>query len=94
MNVQDKPAGFTGAEWVNETAWVQAWITRTFANGLPAGPALPMLLDDGYNRVLNYIAGISNGSIEVRRGGLHQGRRLTRPLKASLRQPVPRGTVS
>ncbi len=61
-------AGFTGAEWVNETAWVQAWITRTFANGLPAGPALPMLLDDGYTRVLNYIAGISNGSVEVWRG--------------------------
>ena len=52
----------------NETAWVQAWITRTFANGLPAGPALPMLLDDGYTRVLNYIAGISNGSVEVCEG--------------------------
>ena len=61
-------AGFTAAEWTDESAWVQAWVTETFANGLPAGPALPMLLDDGYTRVLNYVAGISNGSVEVWRG--------------------------
>jgi SAM-dependent methyltransferase len=61
-------AGFTAAEWTNETAWVQAWITETFAGGLPAGPALPMLLDDGYTRVINYAAALSNGSLEVWRG--------------------------
>jgi SAM-dependent methyltransferase len=61
-------AGFTATEWTNETAWVQAWITKTFANGLPAGPALPMLLDDGYTRVINYAAALSNGSLEVWRG--------------------------
>jgi len=61
-------AGFTAAEWTNETAWVQAWFTKTFANGLPAGPALPMLLDDGYTRVINYAAALSNGSLEVWRG--------------------------
>ena len=61
-------AGFTATEWTNETAWVQAWITKTFANGLPTGPALPMLLDDGYTRVINYAAVLSNGSLEVWRG--------------------------
>ena len=61
-------AGFAATEWTNETAWVEAWITRTFANGLPAGPALPMLLDDGYTRVLNAIAALSNGSLEIWRG--------------------------
>ena len=60
--------GFTVTEWTNETAWVQAWITRTFANGLPAGPALPMLLDDGYTRVMNFTAALGNGSLEIWRG--------------------------
>jgi len=61
-------AGFAAAEWTNETAWVQAWITRTFANGLPAAPALPMLLDDGYTRVLNATAALGHGSLEIWRG--------------------------
>jgi len=61
-------AGFTATEWTNEAAWVQAWITKTFATGPLAGPALPMLLDDGYTRVVNYTAAISNGSLEVWRG--------------------------
>ena len=61
-------AGFTATEWTNETAWVQAWITETFANGLPAGPALPMLLDDGYTRVINATAALGDGSLEVWRG--------------------------
>jgi ubiquinone/menaquinone biosynthesis C-methylase UbiE len=60
--------GFTATEWTNETTWVQAWITRTFANGLPAGPALPMLLDDGYTRVMNFTAALGNGSLEIWRG--------------------------
>jgi hypothetical protein len=60
--------GFTATEWTNETGWVQAWITKTFANGLPAGPALPMLLDDGYTRVINFTAALGNGSLEIWRG--------------------------
>ncbi|HXL90328.1 MAG TPA: class I SAM-dependent methyltransferase [Streptosporangiaceae bacterium] len=61
-------AGFTTSEWTNETAWVQGWIARTFANGQPSGPALPMLLNDGYTRVINYIAALGNGSVEIWRG--------------------------
>ena len=60
--------GFTAAEWTNETAWVQAWITKTFANGLPAGPALPMLINDGYTRVINATSALGDGSLEVWRG--------------------------
>jgi ubiquinone/menaquinone biosynthesis C-methylase UbiE len=60
--------GFSATEWTNETAWVQAWFTETLANGLPAGPALPMLLDDGYTRVINAAAALGNGSLEIWRG--------------------------
>lgn len=63
-----KGAGFVTVEWTNESAWVQDWITKTFANGLPAGPELPMLLDDGYTRVINYAGAIADGSLEVWRG--------------------------
>jgi ubiquinone/menaquinone biosynthesis C-methylase UbiE len=60
--------GFTTTEWVNETAWVQAWITRTLAGGPAAGPALPMILDDGYTRVINAAAAVGDGTLEVWRG--------------------------
>ena len=60
--------GFTTTEWTNETAWVQAWITRTFSGGLPAGPALPMVIDDGYTRVINFAAALGDGSLEIWRG--------------------------
>jgi SAM-dependent methyltransferase len=60
--------GFTTTEWTNETAWVQAWITKTFGNGPPTGPALPMLLDDGYTRVINLAAAVGDGSVEIWRG--------------------------
>jgi SAM-dependent methyltransferase len=68
LRTRIEQAGFTATEWTNETAWVQAWIAETFAGGPPAGPALPMLLDDGYTRVLNYMAALGNGSLEVWRG--------------------------
>jgi SAM-dependent methyltransferase len=61
-------AGFTAVEWTNESAWVQDWFTRTFADGLPAGPALPMLLDDGYTRVINFATALGDGSLEIWRG--------------------------
>jgi cyclopropane fatty-acyl-phospholipid synthase-like methyltransferase len=61
-------AGFTATQWTNEADWVQAWMTRTLANRRLAGPALPMLLDDGYTRVINYTTALRNGSLEVWRG--------------------------
>jgi len=68
LRVSIEQAGFTASEWTNETAWVQAWITRTFADGLPAGPALPMVIDDGYTRVINFAAALGDGSLEIWRG--------------------------
>ena len=68
LHASIEQAGFTAIEWTNETTWVQAWFTKTFANGLPAGPALPMLLDDGYTRVINYAAALGDGTLEVWRG--------------------------
>jgi SAM-dependent methyltransferase len=61
-------AGFSRAEWTNESIWVQDWIAKTFADGPPAGPALPMLLDDGYTRVINFATALTNGTLEVWRG--------------------------
>jgi ubiquinone/menaquinone biosynthesis C-methylase UbiE len=61
-------AGFTASEWTNESTWVRSWIAKTLANGLAAGPALPMLLDDGYTRVINYTKALTDGTLEVWRG--------------------------
>ncbi|MDL4821343.1 SAM-dependent methyltransferase [Actinomadura opuntiae] len=61
-------AGFTTTEWTDETPWVQAWIAKTFADGPPAGPALPMLLHDGYTRVINYATALTDGTLEIWRG--------------------------
>jgi SAM-dependent methyltransferase len=61
-------AGFTTIEWTQESAWVQAWISKTMAGGLPTGPALPMLLDDGYTRIINFAAALTNGTLQVWRG--------------------------
>jgi ubiquinone/menaquinone biosynthesis C-methylase UbiE len=72
--------GFTATEWTDETAWVQAWVTKTFANGLPAGPALPMLLHDGYTRVMNFTAALGCGSLKIWRGAFTR----------NAGQPIPR----
>jgi ubiquinone/menaquinone biosynthesis C-methylase UbiE len=61
-------AGFSTTQWTDETAWAQDWFTKTFADGPPAGPALPMLLDDGYTRVINYATALGDGTLQVWRG--------------------------
>jgi SAM-dependent methyltransferase len=61
-------AGFSATEWTNESTWVQGWIAKTFADGLPAGPALPMLLDGGYTRVINFATALTNDTLEIWRG--------------------------
>jgi SAM-dependent methyltransferase len=61
-------AGYSRTEWTNESPWVHDWIARTFAGGPPAGPALPMLLDDGYARVVNFATALTDGTLEVWRG--------------------------
>jgi SAM-dependent methyltransferase len=61
-------AGFSRTEWTDESTWVQDWIARTFAGGPSDGPALPMLLDDGYTRVVNFATALTDGTLEVWRG--------------------------
>jgi SAM-dependent methyltransferase len=68
-------AGFSRTEWTNESTWIQDWIARTFAGGPPAGPALPMLLDDGYTRVINFATALTNGTLEVWRGSFTKAAR-------------------
>jgi SAM-dependent methyltransferase len=66
-------AGFAAAEWADETAWVRAWMSRARPGVRPAGPALPMLLDDGYTRVMNYAAAVGSGTLEIWRGLFTRG---------------------
>lgn len=61
-------AGFAVGEWTNESGWVQDWLAAARDGGPLSGPALPMLLDDGYARVLNYVAALADGTLEVWRG--------------------------
>ncbi|MFB9833401.1 SAM-dependent methyltransferase [Actinoallomurus acaciae] len=68
LHASIEQAGFTTTEWTDETAWVQTWIAETLGGGLPAGPALPMLLHDGYTRVVNYATALGDGSLQVWRG--------------------------
>src|SRR5580692_971116 len=61
-------AGFELLEWVDESDWAGSWFDTTFAGGLPSGPTLPMLLEDGFARVLNFAGALADGTLGVRRG--------------------------
>jgi SAM-dependent methyltransferase len=61
-------SGFSTTEWTQQSSWVQNWITKTMGGGLPTGPALPMLLDDGYTRLINYATALNDGALDVWRG--------------------------
>ncbi|MBO2458882.1 SAM-dependent methyltransferase [Actinomadura violacea] len=68
LHASIEQAGFTTTAWTDETPWVRAWIEKTFADGPPDGPSLPMLLHDGYTRVINFAAALTDGTLEIRRG--------------------------
>ncbi|HEY3941746.1 MAG TPA: methyltransferase domain-containing protein [Acidimicrobiales bacterium] len=61
-------AGFELVEWVDESLWANSWFDATFAGGLPSGPTLPMLLEDGFVRMLNFAEALADGTLGVRRG--------------------------
>jgi SAM-dependent methyltransferase len=61
-------AGFELIEWVDETAWVISWFDATLAGGLPLGPTLPALLEDGFTRTVNFAAALADGTLGVCRG--------------------------
>ena len=62
-------AGLVATEWVDETAWVNDW----FASAAGAGPALPMILDDGFARILNFAGALADGTLVVIRGAFVEG---------------------
>jgi len=67
--VEDIAAGgFAVEEWVDETDWVASWFESRFADGPPTAPSLPMLLDDGFTRTLQFAVAVADGTLAVRRG--------------------------
>jgi len=61
-------AGFELVEWADETAWASSWFDATFAGGVPLGPTLPALLEDGFTRILNFAGALADGTLGVCRG--------------------------
>ncbi len=61
-------AGFETVEWIDESAWVREWVSTTFGAGLPPGPGIPMVIDDGFARTINFGAALVDGTLGVYRG--------------------------
>jgi sarcosine/dimethylglycine N-methyltransferase len=75
-------SGFDLIEWVDETAWIREWFRRvaqrTFGDGRSAdglGATLPGLLDDGPRRMMNFAAGVADGTFTLHRGAFARGDR-------------------
>lgn len=66
-------AGFIAEEWVDETAWANEWFSASVAAAPPTTLALPLLIDDGFARVLNLAAALSDGTLTVMRGQFRKG---------------------
>lgn len=61
-------AGFKRESWADETAWVKQWLAKAFADGVPEGPWLAEVLDDGATRLLNFAGALSDDVVSVWRG--------------------------
>lgn len=61
-------AGFTVREWHDDTSWVNDWFQRSFAGGLPAGPSLPMILEQGMVRIINFAGSLDSHDLAIVRG--------------------------
>jgi SAM-dependent methyltransferase len=61
-------AGLVSTEWVDETPWVNDWFTSAFAAAAGGSPALPMILHDGFTRILNFAGALADGTLMVVRG--------------------------
>jgi cyclopropane fatty-acyl-phospholipid synthase-like methyltransferase len=61
--------GFDVVEWEDETPWVNDWSVATLGDGAPRpGLILPMLIEDGVTRVMNFSAALRDGTLTVMRG--------------------------
>lgn len=47
---------------------VRDWITQTFGAGPQPGPGIPMVIDDGFTRTINFGAALAAGTLGVYRG--------------------------
>ncbi len=62
-------AGLDTVDWLDETPWVMNWAnTLNTSPPPPGGPVLPMLLDDGFARVVNLSTALAEGTLRVVRG--------------------------
>lgn len=66
-------AGFEEAEWRDETAWVNEWAAAALPADVPRpGLVLPMVIDDGITRVVNFATGLRDGTFSVMRGAFRR----------------------
>ena len=66
-------AGFDVLEWNDETTWVNEWSAAVLPNDVPRpGLALPMVIDDGITRVVNFTTALRNGTMSVMRGAFRR----------------------
>jgi ubiquinone/menaquinone biosynthesis C-methylase UbiE len=63
-------SGFEIIEWAEETVWIREWFEQIVSRMAEGGTAatLPALLDDGPLRMLNFAAGVADGTFTVHRG--------------------------
>jgi SAM-dependent methyltransferase len=60
--------GFELVDWVDESDWASSWFDTMLTGGLPSGPTLPVLLEDGFARILNFAGALADGTLGVRHG--------------------------
>ena len=66
-------AGFDVLEWNDETAWVNDWSAAVLPDDVPRpGLALPMVIDDGFTRVVNFTTALRDGTMSVMRGAFRR----------------------
>jgi len=63
-----RAGGFACLEWVDETAWINTWFEAALTDGPAARSVLPMLLDDGFTRMVQFAGALADGTLSVRRG--------------------------
>jgi len=64
--------GFDVVEWSDETAWVNTSAATLVEGGPRPGLVLPMLLDDGVTRVMNFSTALRDGTLTVVRGAFRK----------------------
>ncbi|MEU0495899.1 methyltransferase domain-containing protein [Mycobacterium sp. NPDC006124] len=78
-----RSAGFTTVAWEDQTAWVNDWSAATLGDDAPRPDLiLPMLIDDGMTRVVNFSTALRDGTLTVMRGAFVKAEFATAPTPA------------